>query len=36
MVERVQILKAVTEAIEKAPKRKFTESVEITFNLKYI
>ena len=36
MVERVQILKAVTEAIEKAPKRKFTESVEITFNLKNI
>ena len=36
MVERVQILKAITEAIEQAPDRKFTESVEITFNLKNI
>lgn len=36
MVERVQILKAVNEAIEKAPERKFTESIEITFNLKNI
>ncbi|MBP2133036.1 large subunit ribosomal protein L1 [Methanomicrobium sp. W14] len=36
MVERVQILKALNEAIEKAPKRKFTESVELTFNLKNI
>ncbi|MDD3406660.1 MAG: 50S ribosomal protein L1 [Methanomicrobium sp.] len=36
MVERVQILKAVKEAIEKAPERKFTESIEITINLKNI
>ena len=34
MVERVQILKAVNEAIEKAPKRKFQESMEISVNLK--
>ncbi|ADN36875.1 ribosomal protein L1 [Methanolacinia petrolearia DSM 11571] len=34
MVERVQILKAVNEAVEKAPKRNFQESMEISINLK--
>ncbi|WP_421909306.1 50S ribosomal protein L1 [Methanolacinia petrolearia] len=34
MVERVQILKAVYEAVEKAPKRNFQESMEISINLK--
>jgi large subunit ribosomal protein L1 len=28
------IIKAVKEAMEKAPKRKFTESIELAFNLK--
>ncbi|WOF15561.1 50S ribosomal protein L1 [Methanoplanus sp. FWC-SCC4] len=36
MVERVQILEAVKEAIEKAPDRKFRESLEISINLKNI
>jgi large subunit ribosomal protein L1 len=34
LVERVQILKAVNEAVEKAPKRNFQESMEISINLK--
>jgi large subunit ribosomal protein L1 len=36
LVERVQILKAVNEAIDKAPKRNFQESMEISVNLKNI
>jgi large subunit ribosomal protein L1 len=36
MVERARILEAVNAAIEKAPKRKFSESVDITINLKNI
>lgn len=36
LVERVQILKAVNEAIEKAPKRNFQESMEVSVNLKNI
>jgi Ribosomal protein L1 len=36
MVERARILDAVNTAIEKAPKRKFSESVDITINLKNI
>jgi len=36
MVERARILQAVQTAIEKAPKRKFSESVDITVNLKNI
>lgn len=36
MVERTQILKAVKSAIEKAPERKFQESVDITINLRNI
>lgn len=34
LVDRVQILEAVNEAIEKAPKRNFQESMEISVNLK--
>jgi large subunit ribosomal protein L1 len=29
-----EIIKAVSEALEKAPERKFTESVELAINLK--
>ena len=36
MVERARILEAVKAAIEKAPERKFSESVYITVNLKNI
>ena len=36
MVERAKILEAVKTAIEKAPERKFPESVDITVNLKNI
>lgn len=36
MVERNQILKAVNTAIEKAPERKFQESVDLTINLRNI
>ena len=36
MVERTRILEAVRAAIEKAPERKFSESVDITINLKNI
>ncbi|MCP1714902.1 large subunit ribosomal protein L1 [Methanocalculus alkaliphilus] len=36
MVDKTQILKAVSEAIELAPERKFRESVDLTVNLKNI
>ena len=36
MVERAKILVAVKTALEKAPKRKFSESIDITINLKNI
>ena len=36
MVERAKILEAVKTALEKAPKRKFSESIDITINLKNI
>ncbi len=36
MVERAKIVEAVKTAIEKAPPRKFAESVDITVNLKNI
>jgi len=36
MVERAKIIDAVKTAIEKAPERKFSESVDITINLKNI
>jgi len=36
MVDRAKILEAVKTAIEKAPKRKFSESIDITINLKNI
>lgn len=36
MVERAKIVDAVKTAIEKAPERKFSESVDITVNLKNI
>jgi len=36
MVERARILEAVKAAIEKAPERKFSESLDITINLKNI
>jgi large subunit ribosomal protein L1 len=36
MVERAKILEAVKTAIEKAPERKFSESVDVTINLKNI
>jgi large subunit ribosomal protein L1 len=36
MVERAKILSAVKTAIEKAPERKFSESIDITINLKNI
>ena len=36
MVEKARILEAVKAAIEKAPERKFSESVDLTINLKNI
>ncbi|HJJ42194.1 MAG TPA: 50S ribosomal protein L1 [Methanocorpusculum sp.] len=36
MVEKTQIITAVTAAIEQAPKRKFQESVDIAINLKHV
>jgi large subunit ribosomal protein L1 len=36
MVDRAKILNAVKTAIEKAPERKFSESIDITINLKNI
>jgi large subunit ribosomal protein L1 len=36
MVDRAKILEAVKTAIEKAPERKFSESIDITINLKNI
>jgi large subunit ribosomal protein L1 len=36
MVDRAKILQAVNTAIEKAPERKFSESIDITINLKNI
>ncbi|HON81431.1 MAG TPA: 50S ribosomal protein L1 [Methanoregulaceae archaeon] len=36
MVERARILEAVEAAIKKAPERKFSESVDLTINLKNI
>ncbi len=36
MVERIKILEAVRTAIESAPERKFSESVDLTVNLKNI
>jgi large subunit ribosomal protein L1 len=34
MVEKAKILEAVKTALEKAPKRQFSESIDITINLK--
>src|SRR5512136_195919 len=36
MVDKAKILQAVNTAIEKAPERKFSESIDITINLKNI
>jgi len=36
MVDKAKILEAVKAAIEKAPERKFSESIDITINLKNI
>jgi len=36
MVEKSQIITAVTAAFEQAPKRNFQESVDITINLKHV
>jgi large subunit ribosomal protein L1 len=36
MVDRAKILEAVKTAVEKAPERKFSESIDITINLKNI
>jgi large subunit ribosomal protein L1 len=36
MVERAKILEAVNAALTKAPKRQFSESIDITINLKNI
>ena len=36
MVERTQIIHAVTAAITQAPERKFQESIDITINLKHV
>ncbi len=36
MVEKAKILEAVKAALEKAPKRKFSESIDITINLKNV
>lgn len=36
MVEKTQIISAVTAAIEQAPKRKFQESIDVTINLRHV
>jgi large subunit ribosomal protein L1 len=36
MVDRAKILQAVKTAVQKAPERKFSESIDITINLKNI
>ncbi|MDV0443897.1 50S ribosomal protein L1 [Methanorbis rubei] len=36
MVDKTQIISAVTAALEQAPKRKFQESIDITINLKHV
>ncbi|HJJ30365.1 MAG TPA: 50S ribosomal protein L1, partial [Methanocorpusculum sp.] len=36
MVERTQIITAVTAALKQAPERKFQESIDITINLKHV
>ena len=36
MVDKTQIISAVTAAMEQAPKRKFQESIAITINLKHV
>jgi large subunit ribosomal protein L1 len=36
MVDKAKILQAVKTAVEKAPERKFSESIDITINLKNI
>ena len=36
MVDKTQIISAVTAAMEQAPKRKFQESIDITINLKNV
>ncbi|MDU9376149.1 50S ribosomal protein L1 [Methanocorpusculaceae archaeon Sp1] len=36
MVEKTQIISAVTAAMEQAPKRKFQESIDITINLRHV
>jgi large subunit ribosomal protein L1 len=36
MVDKIQIISAVTAAMEQAPKRKFQESIDITINLKHV
>jgi large subunit ribosomal protein L1 len=36
MVDKTQIINAVTTAMEQAPKRKFQESIDITINLKHV
>jgi large subunit ribosomal protein L1 len=36
MVEKTQIISAVTAAVEQAPKRNFQESVDITINLRHV
>lgn len=36
MVDKTQIISAVTTAMEQAPKRKFQESIDITINLKHV
>ena len=36
MVDKTQIISAVTAAMEQAPKRKFQESIDITINLKHV
>ena len=36
MVDKTQIISAVTAAMDQAPKRKFQESIDITINLKHV
>ena len=36
MVDKTQIISAVTAAMAQAPKRKFQESIDITINLKHV
>ena len=36
MVDKTQMISAVTAAMEQAPKRKFQESIDITINLKHV